>query len=97
MPSPELISRRSARALALQGVMLATLPGCTSAGAPDIELLGAYIPAWMICAVVGILGGVLARILFVVTHVAELLPYQLTVCTGIGIMVALGTWLLFFR
>ena len=82
---------------ALLGILLASVPGCTTAGAPDIEVAGSYFPGWLICGLIGIAGGVLARVVFVATHVAEMVPYQLTVCTGLGLIVAIGTWLLFFR
>jgi hypothetical protein len=81
----------------LLGALLASVHSCTSPGAPDIELGGAYFPAWLICALIGIAGAVVARVLFVIFQVAELLPYQLTVCTGLGLIVAIGTWMLFFR
>lgn len=68
-----------------------------SLGAPDIELAGAYFPAWLLCTVVGIVGAALARVIFVVTHVTDQVPYQLAVCTAIGFIVAIGSWLVFFR
>jgi hypothetical protein len=93
MPKPDVV-RRHRPAPSLLCILLT---GCASAGAPDIELAGAYFPAWLICAVLGIIGGVVARILLVITHLAERLPHQLAVCAGLGLIVAVGTWLLFFR
>jgi len=97
MPSTDVRSHPSPAAATLLGLIFASLSGCMSAGAPDVELEGAYFPAWLLCAVVGIVGAALARVIFVVTHVAEQVPYQLAVCTAIGLIVAVGTWLLFFR
>lgn len=77
--------------------LMALLSRCTSGGAPSFELFGAYFPAWMFCGVIGIIGALIARAIFVATSVAEALPHQLTLCTGIGLIVALGVWLLFFR
>ena len=68
-----------------------------SLGAPSFELFGAYFPAWMFCALVGIIAGVIARMIFLLSGTADVLPHQLTVCTSIGLIVALLVWLLFFR
>jgi hypothetical protein len=76
---------------------LALLGGCTSLGAPSFDLFGAYFPAWVFCALIGIIGGIIARVVFLVTRVADALPYQLPVCTAIALIVALSVWLLGFR
>lgn len=97
MRSTHVRSHPSPAAAALLGLIFASLPGCISLGAPDIELAGAYFPAWLLCAVVGIVGAALARVIFVVTHVTDQVPYQLPVCSAIGLIVAVGTWMMFFR
>jgi hypothetical protein len=77
--------------------LVTLLGGCASAGAPSFVLFGSYFPAWMFCAAVGIMGGVIARTILVARQLTDALPHQLTICAGIGLMVALATWLLFFR
>ncbi len=77
-------------------VLTLALAGCTPVGAPSFVLFGSYFPAWMLCATLGFLGGVALRALFVATGLASLLPYQLYVCTAGGVIVAVGTWLLWF-
>jgi hypothetical protein len=67
--------------------VLVALVGCAAPEAPSFILFGAYFPAWMLCAVIGIVGGVLARTAMVATGLSETLPFQLFVCASIGLMV----------
>ena len=69
------------------------LSGC---GAPSYNLFGAYFPAWMFCALAGIAGALVARLAFVTKGLSSEIPYQLAVCTAIGVIVAILVWLLFF-
>jgi hypothetical protein len=87
--------RRSLPAVGLLPALL-LLSGCADAGAPSFALFGAFFPAWMFCATVGILGAGLARALFVGTGLAAVLPHQLLVCTAIGTIVGIAFWLLVF-
>jgi hypothetical protein len=70
--------------------------GCADVGAPSFTLFGAFFPAWMFCAAIGIGGAGLARAVFVGTGLAAVLPYQLLVCTAVGTIVAIAAWLLGF-
>lgn len=72
------------------------LSGCADRGAPSFALAGAYFPAWMLCALLGIIVTIGARVGFVVSGLATVLPYQLFVCTAIGVCAALLAWLLWF-
>ena len=72
------------------------LSGCADAGAPSFTLFGAFFPAWMFCAAIGIVGAGLARTFFVGTGLAAVLPYQLLVCTALGTVMALAAWFLAF-
>ena len=73
-----------------------SLTGCSTGGAPSFDLFGAFFPAWLLCGVIGIVGAVVARVVFVGTGLANSLPYQLAVCTAIGVMTALLVWLVGF-
>jgi YtcA family len=73
-----------------------SLGGCSTGGAPSFDLFGAFFPAWLLCGVVGIAGAALARVAFVSSGVANALPYQLAVCTAIGVITALLFWLVGF-
>lgn len=75
---------------------LAGLGGCAAQGAPSFILFGAYFPAWMVCALIGIVGGIAARITMVATGLSETLPLQLFVCASIGLTIAVSAWPLWF-
>jgi len=72
------------------------LGGCGLNGAPSFSLFGAYFPAWLLCSVIGVLCGIVARIVFVAKGLSGVLPFQLFVCTAIGALCGALTWLLFF-
>jgi hypothetical protein len=76
--------------------ILLSLGGCGATGAPSFILFGAYFPAWMVCALLGIIMAIGARVAFVASGLASILPFQLFVCTSIGVCVALLVWLLWF-
>ena len=72
------------------------LSGCSTGGAPSFDLFGAFFPAWLLCGVIGIAAAGIARVAFVSTGLSNTLPYQLAVCTSIGVSVALLVWLFGF-
>ncbi len=67
-----------------------TLIGCE--GAPSVTIAGAYFPAWLLCAIIAVLVAVLARALMVVTGLSNRIPFQLAVCSSVGVLVALMVW-----
>jgi YtcA family len=73
-----------------------SLGGCSTSGAPSFDLFGAFFPAWLLCGVAGIAGAVVARLAFVSSGVANILPYQLAVCAAIGVITAVLFWLVGF-
>ena len=85
-----MLQARVADGLALMLLAVPGLYGC--AGAPSIPLAGAYFPAWLLCALIGVLGAAVARAVFVMSGLAQLLPLQLFVCTAIGVAVAALLW-----
>jgi YtcA family len=86
----------SALATILVVLVSFSLNGCSTGGAPSFDLFGAFFPAWLLCGIAGIAGAVTARIAFVSGGVANALPYQLAVCTAIGVITALLFWLVGF-
>ena len=72
------------------------LSGCAVRGAPSFALFGAFFPAWMFCALLGILAAAGSRAVFVASGIADVLPYQLFVCASIGVSLALLAWLFWF-
>jgi hypothetical protein len=73
------------------------LDACSSGGAPSFAVFGAYFPAWMFCGLIGILGAVLTRVALTSQHLANLIPFQLAVCTASGVILALLAWVILFR
>ena len=80
----------------LASTMALILGGCSQGGAPSLVLFGAFFPDWMLCAVLGIVVAIVARIAFGATGLAAVLPYQLLVCISIGLIFALLAWLIWF-
>jgi hypothetical protein len=75
------------------------LAGMTLGGlsaSPSFEIGGAFFPAWMLCALIGIFGGISARVIFVATGLAYALPHQLAVCTAIAVITGVLAWLIGF-
>jgi hypothetical protein len=83
----------SASVLALP---LLSLCGCSEASAPSFDIFGAFFPAWLLCAVLGIFVAFGARVLFGARNLTDVLPFQLSVCTSLGAIVALLVWLICF-
>jgi YtcA-like protein len=73
-----------------------TLTGCSGSSAPSFDLFGAFFPAWLLCGVIGVAGAAVARVVFVSTGLANVLPYQLAVCAAIGVIAAVLVWLVAF-
>jgi len=73
------------------------LTGCSLAGAPSLELFGAFFPAWMLCALIGIVGAASTRVVLTTPAFTDVIPFQLAVCTAAGVIVGLLTWMVLFR
>jgi YtcA family len=89
-------TKRARKAALLMFVTLLALGGCSNRGAPSFVLFGAFFPAWMLCAFIGILGAIAARGIFVAAGLASIVPFQLFVCSSAGLVVAVLTWLVWF-
>ena len=68
--------------------------GCS--GAPSITIAGAYFPAWLLCGVIGIVGAAGARVVLTTATLGDVIPFQLAVCTAVGVIVALLSWMALF-
>ena len=71
------------------------LTGCR--GAPSINLVGSFFPAWMLCVALGVLGSLVLRRIFVRTQVEPHLGPLPVVYFCLWILLTLSTWLIFFR
>jgi len=80
----------------LMAASTGAISGCTPRGAPSFVLFGAFFPAWLLVAGIGILAAIGTRVAMVATGLAELLPLQLAVCVSAGVTFAVLAWLLWF-
>jgi hypothetical protein len=83
-------------AAAAASLLAFALGGCEVRGAPSFEIVGSYFPGWMFCGVIGILVAIAARVGFVASGIDNVLPFQLFVCSAIGLCCGLLAWLLWF-
>lgn len=86
--------RRALRsATALAGAL--TLGGCSAAGgAPAIPIFGSFFPAWIICAVGGIIVAVIIRALLIGLRIDEHLPAPPLVYLCLAISGGIAFWLI---
>jgi YtcA family len=89
-------ARRTCRAAPPMFIAFAALGGCAGRGAPSFVLVGAFFPAWMLCALIGIFGAVAARGFFVASGLDSVLPFQLFVSASIGLVIGTLTWFIWF-
>jgi len=77
------------------GMSLIFLTGCR--GAPSINLLGSFFPGWMLCMILGVIGAVALRQVFVKTNIDVHLPLRALIYLCLWVSITLLSWLLFFR
>ncbi len=73
---------------------LATLSSCNTS--PMQNIAGSYFPAWMLCAVFGIILTVIIYVIFVKIHIDEFIPAKLLIYLGLAISLTFILWLLLF-
>jgi protein AaeX len=71
------------------------LTGCR--GAPSINLLGSFFPGWMLCIILGVIGALLLRQVFIKINIDAHLPLPGFVYFCLWVSITLLSWLLFFR
>ena len=71
------------------------LVGCK--GAPSINLVGSFFPAWMLCVAIGVIGVLILRRIFVRTQIEAHLGTLPVVYFCLWVLLTLGSWLLVFR
>ena len=75
-------------------LLMSSLLGGCSGGAPTLAIFGAYFPAWLLSAIIGVLGALCARAVIGVSRLE--LPYLLFVCVAVGTIVGSLFWLLLY-
>ena len=58
-----------------------------------LVVFGSYFPAWIVCAILGVVGAVVARFILARLGVDEFLPLRLVVYLCLAIVFGLGVWL----
>jgi len=76
-------------------VTLMLLTGCRAA--PQINLLGSFFPAWMLCIGIGVAGTLLLRKVFVRGKLEPHLGLPPLVYFCLWVLLTLASWLIFFR
>lgn len=70
------------------------LAGCSTAtGAPSVSIFGSFFPAWIICAVGGIVVAVIIRALLIALRIDEYLPAPPLVYLCLAISCGIGFWM----
>jgi hypothetical protein len=75
--------------------MCVALAGCERV--PSINLLGAYFPSWMACAIAGITLTLIARWIVVSAGVEGSLGPRSVVYPALALAFSIVTWLIVFR
>lgn len=75
---------------------LSMLSGCVAHQAPAFTVLGSFFPAWIACALLGIVVAVMVRVVFIRTGIDDVLPARLLVYTCLALVVAFLSSLLIF-
>ena len=70
------------------------ITGCSAAPAQD--LLGSFFPAWMLCAVIGVLAAVVLRLMLTWVGIAEDVPMPSLTYVVLATALTLLVWLLWF-
>ncbi|HDV9907161.1 TPA: hypothetical protein RKW90_001684 [Klebsiella oxytoca] len=82
--------------LPLIAIALFMLSGCVAQQVPVFTLLGSYFPAWIACALAGIVAAVIARVVFIRLGIDDALPARLLVYVCLALAVAFIFSLLIF-
>ncbi|MBC3861530.1 hypothetical protein H8K32_05400 [Undibacterium jejuense] len=73
-----------------------SLSACAHPASPSFTLFGTFFPAWLVCAIIGIVIAIVARIAMIALKLSTILPFQLFVCSAIGLIGALLIWITWF-
>ncbi len=69
---------------------LGILAGCTPKASPSVPLFGAFFPSWLLCALIGIIGSVVVRAIFIRTGMDDQLAWRSIVYVSIAATIAFG-------
>ncbi|WP_246132702.1 YtcA family lipoprotein [Devosia ginsengisoli] len=87
-----MTSRISLPAMALFSLVLA---GCSATGGtPAVPIFGSFFPAWIICAVGGIILAVILRAVLIALRIDEHLPAPPLVYLCLAVSGGIGLWMI---
>jgi YtcA family len=72
------------------------LPVAACSYSPTMDLLGSYFPAWMLCAVIGIVAAVIIRQILAVAGINDYVVAPLLTYAALAVSATLLAWLLWF-
>jgi len=72
------------------------LPVAACNYAPTMDLFGSYFPAWMLCAVVGIVATIIIRQILAVAGINDYVVAPLLTYAGLAVSATLLAWLIWF-
>ena len=72
------------------------LDGCALRGAPSYSIFGAFFPAWLLCAGLGIFASILLRTALIAADFEEALPFKLLIYAAFAVGTTLWLWLALF-
>ena len=72
------------------------LPVAGCGRSPTMDLFGSYFPAWMLCAVIGIVASVIIRQILAVTGVNDYVVAPLLTYAALAVSATLLAWLVWF-
>ena len=86
--------RATRRMLTLTGafLLICMISGCSAS--PSRSILGSYFPSWMVCALIGLMAALVARVALKATGLLGELPAPLVVLLAIGCATTFALWLL---
>ena len=88
-------SAQAGRGISLASpLILASFLGGCAGGAPSYVIFGAYFPAWLLSAIIGVCSALCARVLIAAFRLDA--PYLLFVCVSVGIVAGSLFWLLLY-
>lgn len=72
------------------------LPVAASSYSPTMDLLGSYLPAWMLCVVIGIVASVIIRQILAMAGINDYVVAPLLTYAALAVSATLLAWLLWF-
>ncbi|MGE7155275.1 YtcA family lipoprotein [Methylorubrum rhodesianum] len=68
----------------------------TTQAAPTFSLFGSFFPAWLVCAIAGIVGALVLRAVLSVIRLDDGIPFKLLTYTCAAVAIDCSLWLLMF-